>query len=58
MEETIGASASKNNEDTLKDEDDFREIEPSKKDATKPYRLCGKILTWYPMYGKYCAYYR
>ena len=36
----------------------MREIDPSTKDATKPHRLRGKILTWYLMYGKYCEDYR
>ena len=51
-------SASKNDGDTLRDEDDFREIDPSTKGATKPHRLRGTNLTRYLMYGKYCADYR
>ena len=57
-EETRGTSASTNDEDTLRDEDDFREIDPSTKDATDPHRIFGTNLTWYSMYGKYCADYR
>ena len=40
------------------DEDILREIYPSSKDAMKPHRLRGTNLTWYLIYGKYCAYYR
>ena len=57
-EETREASASTNDEDTLRDEDNFREIDPSTKDATKPHRLFGEDLTRYSIYGKYCADYR
>ena len=57
-EETRGTSSSKNDEYTLRDEDDFREIYPSTKDATNPHRLRGTHLTWYSMYAKYCADYR
>ena len=57
-EETRGTPARKNNEDTLRDEDDFREIDPSTKNATNPHRLCGTNLILYSMYGKYCADYR
>ena len=57
-EETRGTSSSKNDEDTLRDEDDFREIYPSTKDATNPHRLRGTHLTWYLMYANYCADYR
>ena len=57
-EETRGASKSTNDENNLRYEDDFSEIDPSTKDSTKPYILRGNILTRYSMYGKYCAVYR
>ena len=45
-------------DDTVRDEDDFRKIDPTTKDAKKPHRLRGKHLTRYSMYGKFCADYR
>ena len=44
--------------DTVRDEDDFRKIDPTTKDAKKPHRLRGTNLTRYSMYGKFCADYR
>ena len=54
-EETRGRSEITNDEDTLRYEDDFREIYPSTKYATKSHRLCGTNLNQYSMYGKYCT---
>ena len=45
-------------DDTVRDEDDFRKIDPTTKDAKKPHRLRGTNLTRYSMYGKFCAGYR
>ena len=46
------------NDDTVRDEDDFRKIDPTTKDAKNPHRLRGINLTRYSMYGKFCADYR
>ena len=45
-------------DDTVRDEDDFRKIYPTTKDAKNPHRLCGTNLTRYSMYGKFCVDYR
>ena len=42
-------------DDTVKDKDYFRKIDPTTKDAKKPHRLRGTNLTRYSMYGKFCA---
>ena len=44
--------------DTVRDEDDFRKIDPNTKDAKNPHKLCGTNLTRYSTYGKFCAGYR
>ena len=46
------------NDDNVRDENDFRKIDPTTKYAKKPHRLRGTNLTRYSMYGKYCADYR
>ena len=45
-------------DDTVRDEDDFRKFYLTTKDAKKPHRLCGTNLTRYSMYGKFYADYR
>ena len=45
-------------DDTVRDEDDFRKIGPTTKYVKKPHRLRGTNLTRYSMYSKFCADYR